>query len=69
MENAKSASDPMVPKVFLHATDASALENGIDLKDLKKFAAEPEAKGGGGSLEGNVAHTPGVAGGIAKETH
>lgn len=30
-----------VPKVFLHATDQSAL-NKIDYKDLKEFAAEPE---------------------------
>ncbi|KAL9116121.1 MAG: hypothetical protein Q9227_000490 [Pyrenula ochraceoflavens] len=32
-----------VPKVFLHATDQSALENGVGMDDLKKFAAEPEA--------------------------
>lgn len=69
MEAAKDSNDPVVPKVSLHATDKSALENGVDMKDLKRFAAEPEAKGGGGSLEGNAPHTPGVAGGIAKETH
>ena len=32
-----------VPQVHLHATDQSALRNGIDLKDLKEFAAEGEA--------------------------
>lgn len=31
-----------VPKVYLHATDQSALENGISMGDLKKFAAEGE---------------------------
>ena len=36
-----------VPKVFLHATDQSALENGIGMEDLKKFAAEPEASNAG----------------------
>ena len=69
MEAAKSDNDPVVPKVFLHATDASALENGISLKDLKRFAAEPEAQGGGGSLEKSFPRNPEVAGSIAKETH
>lgn len=58
-----------MPKVFLHATDETALENGISMADLKKYAAEPEAQGGGGSLEQKVPVTPGVTGGIAKETH
>ena len=31
-----------VPKVFLHATDQSALEK-LPMEDLKKFAAEGEA--------------------------
>lgn len=66
---AKDKDDPVVPKVFLHATDQSALENGISLGDLKKYSAEPEAQGGGGSLEQKTPITPGVAGGIAKETH
>ena len=69
MDAAKSDNDPVVPKVFLHATDRSAVENGVELKDLKRFAAEGEALGGGGSLEGNVARSPDVAGGLAKETH
>ncbi|KAL8642741.1 MAG: hypothetical protein Q9228_000582 [Teloschistes exilis] len=69
MEAAKSESDPVVPKVFLHATDQSALNNGITMENLKKFAAEPEAAGGGGSLEGKAPITPGTKGGIAKETH
>ena len=70
MDAAKSDSDPVVPKVYLHATDRSAVENGVvELKDLKRFAAEGEALGGGGSLEGNVARSPDVAGGLARETH
>ena len=56
-------------RVFLHATDQSALQNGVTMEALKKYAAEPEAAGGGGSLEGKAPVTPGVAGGIAKETH
>ncbi len=56
--------------MFLHATDESALKNGITMDALKEFAAEPEAAGGGGSLEkGKVAMTPGISGGVAKETH
>lgn len=56
-------------RVFLHATDQSALQNGVSMETLKKFAAEPEAQGGGGSLEGKTPVEPGVTGGIAKETH
>ncbi|KAL8943351.1 MAG: hypothetical protein Q9216_001126 [Gyalolechia sp. 2 TL-2023] len=56
-------------RVFLHATDESALDNGITMDALKKYAAEPEAAGGGGSLERKAPITPGTAGGIAKETH
>ncbi|KAL8694605.1 MAG: hypothetical protein Q9218_000787 [Villophora microphyllina] len=84
MEAAKSENDPVVPKsqnheslvlidganrVYLHATDQSALNNGITMENLKKFAAEPEAAGGGGSLEQKAPITPGTKGGIAKETH
>ena len=69
MDAAKDANDPVVPKVFLHATDQSALKNGVSLADLNKFAHEPEAAGGGGSLEQKVPITPGVTGGLAKETH
>ncbi|MCJ1339341.1 hypothetical protein MMC09_004630 [Bachmanniomyces sp. S44760] len=68
MEARKDDDDPVVPKVFLHATDEKALE-GLSLGDLKKFAAEGEAQMGGGGLEKNVPVTPGVKGGIAKETH
>ena len=57
------------PRVFLHATDQSALENGVSMDTLKKFAAEPEAKSGGGSLGSETPVTPGVKGGLAKETH
>ncbi|KAL8808919.1 MAG: hypothetical protein Q9223_000176 [Gallowayella weberi] len=48
MEASKGVGDPVVPKVFLHATDQSALSNGVSMDVLKKFAAEPEAAGGGG---------------------
>ncbi|CAO1605466.1 hypothetical protein XANCAGTX0491_008984 [Xanthoria calcicola] len=61
--------DPVVPKVFLHATDESALSNGVTMEVLKKYAAEPEAAGGGGSLEGTAPITPGTKGGVARETH
>ena len=69
MDAAQDKNDPVVPKVFLHATDESALSNGIGMADLKKFAAEPEAQGGGGALEKKTPITPGVTGGLAKETH
>ncbi|KAI9682230.1 MAG: hypothetical protein M1817_000284 [Caeruleum heppii] len=38
----KNDDDPVVPKVFLHATNKEAL-NGVTMEDLKKFAAEGEA--------------------------
>ena len=56
-------------RVFLHATDESALQNGVTMDALKKFAAEPEAAGGGGSLEKKAPIQPGTTGGIARETH
>ncbi len=56
-------------RVFLHATDRSALDNGITMETLKKYAAEPEAAGGGGALEKKAPIEPGVTGGIARETH
>ena len=59
----------IVGRVFLHATDQSALQNGITMESLKKFAAEPEAAGGGGSLEKNAPIQPGTKGGVARETH
>ncbi|KAL6713884.1 hypothetical protein ACLMJK_008378 [Lecanora helva] len=69
MDAAKGADDPVVPKVFLHATDESALSNGITLENLKKYAAEPEVPGGGGSLEKKAPVQPGQKDGIARETH
>ena len=57
-------------RVFLHATDQSALANGITMDALKKFAAEPEARGGGGSLEGEFPISPSdKQGSIVRETH
>ncbi|KAI4188660.1 MAG: hypothetical protein L6R41_001981 [Letrouitia leprolyta] len=56
-------------RVFLHATHESALSNGITMDALKRYAAEPEAAGGGGSLERKVPISTGTKGGIAKETH
>lgn len=56
-------------RVYLHATDQSALQNGVTMDALKKYAAEPEAAGGGGSLEQKAPITPGTKGGIARETH
>lgn len=62
-------TDSCAPRVFLHATDQSALQNGITMDALNRYAAQPEAAGGGGSLEKTVPITPGVTGGIAKKTH
>jgi len=56
-------------RVFLHATDESALQNGILLDVLKKYAAAPEASGGGGALDKNAPISPSAGGGIARETH
>ena len=43
--NAGTLNDPKaVPKVFMHASEKSALENGVSLEDLRKWAAEGEAK-------------------------
>lgn len=55
--------------MFLHATDESALKNGVSMDLLRKFSAEGEAQGGGAALEKKTPVTPGVTGGIAKETH
>ncbi|KAK4696389.1 uncharacterized protein P7C71_g1512, partial [Lecanoromycetidae sp. Uapishka_2] len=49
--------------------DESALSNGITMDALKKFAAEPENKNGGGSLDNTVPLNPQAKGGIATETH
>lgn len=59
----------MYNRVFLHATEDSALSNGVTMDQLKKYAAEGEAQSGGGSLENSTPVTPGTKGGIAKETH
>ncbi|KAG8533793.1 uncharacterized protein KY384_001534 [Bacidia gigantensis] len=69
MQAAKDEKDPVVPKVFLHATDQSALDNGITMADLKKFAAEGENQSGGAALENKTPITPGVTGALARETH
>ena len=56
----------------MHATDESALNNGVTMDMLKKFAAEGEAQGAGHSgpfEEKTTPIIPGVTGGIAKETH
>ncbi|MCJ1297296.1 hypothetical protein MMC08_000082 [Hypocenomyce scalaris] len=50
----KGDDDPVVPKVFLHATDESALSNGISMDDLKKFAAEGEIGGERGGVGNGV---------------
>ena len=42
MEARKSDDDPVVPKVYLHATHQKALDS-LRMEDLKKFAAEGEA--------------------------
>lgn len=56
-------------RVFLHATDESALQNGVTMETLKTYAAEPEVPGGGGSLEKKAPISPQSKGGIASETH
>ncbi|MCJ1248712.1 hypothetical protein MMC30_005931 [Trapelia coarctata] len=69
VDAAASAEDPVVPKVFLHATDQSALDR-VSLADLKKFAAEGEAGGVGGRTPGRVVpEEPEKRGGLARETH
>lgn len=56
-------------RVYLHATDLSALNNGVTMDSLKKYAAEAEAQGGGGNLENAAPVTPSQKGGLATETH
>ena len=56
-------------RVYLHATDQSALQNGITMDALKRYAAEGEAQGGGGRLEKKEPLDPATPGGIARETH
>ena len=50
-------------RVFLHATDKSALDS-VSMADLKKFAAEGETQGGGGALDKAVTMTPGLSKGV-----
>lgn len=65
-----SPSDGCVyDRVFLHATDESALSNGVTLETLQKYAAGQEVPGGGGSLEKAVPLQPKQKGGIVRETH
>ena len=56
-------------RVYLHATHESALSNGVTMDVLKKYAAEPEAAGGGGSLEKKAPIEPSSKGGVVRETH
>ncbi|KAA6415488.1 MAG: hypothetical protein FRX48_00203 [Lasallia pustulata] len=65
----KGDDDPIVPKVFLHATDESALSNGIGMDDLKKFAAEGEIAGERGKSAGAPVTPSDKAGGAVRETH
>ncbi|MCJ1479603.1 hypothetical protein MMC13_008289 [Lambiella insularis] len=66
-DHAKSKDDPVVPKVFLHATDESALGI-VSLDDLKKFAAEGETNNGGAGTVAPI--TPSTDGkGAVRETH
>lgn len=53
-----------VPKVFLHATDKSALDS-VSYSDLKRFAAAGEAPNQLNRQE--VHHNPEKPGGLAKE--
>ena len=56
-------------RVFLHATDESALSNGIGMDDLKKFAAEGEISGERGKSAGAPVTPSDKAGGAVRETH
>ncbi|KAI9705960.1 MAG: hypothetical protein M1836_005366 [Candelina mexicana] len=59
MEARKSDNDPVVPKVFLHATHERALEL-LKMDDLKRFASEGEA-----ANSSTTAQTPGSTSGSA----
>ncbi|MCJ1350224.1 MAG: hypothetical protein MMC33_000205 [Icmadophila ericetorum] len=66
---AKGSDDPVVPKVFLHATDESALKS-LDMKDLEKFAHEGEVGSGYAGQRTETAKTPSDKPGAAvRETH
>ncbi|MCJ1361752.1 hypothetical protein MMC16_000852 [Acarospora aff. strigata] len=64
MDAAKGLDDPVVPKVFLHATDESALKT-VSMEELKKFAAEGEA-GNSSTTPQSPSQRPGAT---VKETH
>jgi len=73
MKAAKDANDPIVPKVQLHSTATEALRD-VDLKDLKKFAAEQETSGALGStsprgMAGPQVGTADKAGGSVRSQH
>lgn len=64
----------VVPKVFLHATDESALRDegqgaGVTMDLLKRFAAEAEVPMGGKGLEKTAPVDATIPGTIARETH
>ncbi|KAI4166003.1 MAG: hypothetical protein LQ342_000434 [Letrouitia transgressa] len=42
VDAAKGKDDPVVPRVFLNATDESALSNGVTMDSLQKYAAGSE---------------------------
>lgn len=70
---AKSADDPVVPKVHLHATAKEALDD-VDLKSLKKFALDAETAGAvGGTSPRGMASTPvqsaNTTGGSVRDAH
>lgn len=68
-ENEKADGRSSQSRVFLHATDQSALK-AVDMKDLEKFAHDGEAKSGGGGTRTEVYQTPSDKPGAAiKETH
>jgi hypothetical protein len=77
MQVAKDTNDPVVPKVFLHATAKESL-NDVEFSDLKKYAAEGETDGSqSGRMPRGMAGTPkrqtvhqmNQTGGLAKDEH
>jgi uncharacterized protein (DUF2237 family) len=65
VDAAKDANDPIIPKVHLHATGKETLDV-IGMDELKKYAAEGEAGGSGGSASGRAPR--GMAGMPKKQT-
>ena len=73
MQAAKDASDPVVPKVALHATATEALKD-VDFKDLKRYALDPETAGAVQSglprgMAGSKVHEADTAGGSVRSQH